>query len=111
MRGFSADDFNSIMEMVLYNVLALILGMLRDREKTVQRRLRESERLASIGKMVSCLAHDLKTPLIAIGGFARLVQKAIENKDFSFGGKKDYLDTFCQLKSRSGHFRILRALF
>lgn len=90
-NGFSADDFNSVMEMVLYNVVALILGMLRDRETTVQRRLQESERLASMGKMVSCLAHDLKTPLIAIGGFARLVQRGIENKDFSFGGKLDII--------------------
>src|SRR5574342_33146 len=55
-HGFSADDFNSVMEMVLYNVVALILGMLRDRETKVQGRLRESERLASMGKMVSCLA-------------------------------------------------------
>jgi two-component system sensor histidine kinase HydH len=90
-NGFSAGDFNSVMEMVLYNVVAFILGMLRDREITAQRRLRESERLASMGKMVSCLAHDLKTPLIAIGGFAHLVQKGIEKKDFSFGGKLDII--------------------
>jgi two-component system, NtrC family, sensor histidine kinase HydH len=90
-HGFSADDFNSVMEMILYNAVALILGLLRDRETKVQRHLRESERLASMGKMVSCLAHDLKTPLIAIGGFARLVQKSIDNKDFSFGGKLDII--------------------
>jgi len=90
-NGFSADDFNSVMEMVLYNVVALILGTLRDREAAVQRRLRESEGLASMGKMASCLAHDLKTPLIAIGGFARLVREGIEKKDFSFEGKLDII--------------------
>jgi signal transduction histidine kinase len=48
--------------------------------KLIQRRqsdkaLRESESLAAIGKALSGLAHDLRTPIVAIGGFARLVQK------------------------------------
>jgi len=74
-KGFSANDFNNIMEMVLYNVVAAILGKLRDRERAVQKHLRETERLVAMGKAVSGLAHDLKTPLIAIGGISRLVQK------------------------------------
>ncbi|MCE5334818.1 MAG: GAF domain-containing protein [Desulfobacteraceae bacterium] len=36
--------------------------------------LKESENLAGIGSALSVVAHDIKTPLIAIGGFARLVQ-------------------------------------
>ncbi len=80
-NGFSAEDFNSVMEMVLYNVVALILGRLRDKEKAVQKRLREAEGLATLGKAFSGLAHDLKTPLIAIGGLSRLVQKKFEKDD------------------------------
>ncbi len=90
-NNFSADDFNSIMEMVLYNVVALILGKLRDREIVAQERLWQSERFAAMGKAVSCLVHDLKTPLIAIGGLSRLVRKNIENKDFSFEEKLDII--------------------
>ncbi len=82
-KGFSADDFNSVMEMVLYNVVATILGRLRDQEKAVQKRLHEAERLATMGKAVSGLAHDLRTPLIAIGGLSRLVQKNLEENDSS----------------------------
>ena len=74
-KGFSADDFNSVMELVLYNVVAVILGKLRDQERIVQKRLREAERLAAMGKAVSGLAHELKTPLIAIGGLSRLVRR------------------------------------
>jgi two-component system, NtrC family, sensor histidine kinase HydH len=74
-EGFSAGDFNSIIEMVLYNTVAVVIGGLRDREKTMQRRLHEAGRLAAMGKAVSGLAHDLKTPLIAIGGFSRLIQR------------------------------------
>ncbi len=80
-NGFSAEDFNSVMEIVLYNAVAVILGRLRDEEKAVQRRLREAEELATLGKAFSGLAHDLKTPLIAIGGLSRLVQKKFDTDD------------------------------
>jgi signal transduction histidine kinase len=77
-EGFSVGDFNSIIEMVLYNTVAVVIGGLRDREKTMQRRLHEAGRLAAMGKAVSGLAHDLKTPLIAIGGFSRLIHRNLE---------------------------------
>jgi len=76
--GFSAGDFNSIIEMVLYNTVAVVIGGLRDREQAGQRRLHEAGRLAAMGKAVSGLAHDLKTPLIAIGGISRLVHRNLE---------------------------------
>lgn len=78
-KGFTAGDFNNIMEMVLYNAVAVIIGVLRDRERAGQKRLREAESLAAMGKAVSGLAHDLKTPLITIGGFTQLVQKNLED--------------------------------
>lgn len=80
-KGFSAWDFNEITEVVLYNVVGVVLGMLRDREQVEEKRSREAERLAAMGKGVSGLAHDLKTPLIAIGGFSRLVQKRLQSND------------------------------
>ncbi|MEM5786561.1 MAG: ATP-binding protein, partial [Syntrophobacteraceae bacterium] len=49
--------------------------MLRDRSVKA---LRDAENLAAIGRALSGVAHDMKTPLIAIGGFARLVQGHIE---------------------------------
>jgi signal transduction histidine kinase len=53
----------------------LLDGMwkLIQREKA-ERALRESEGLAAIGRALSSVAHDMKTPLVAIGGFSRLVQ-------------------------------------
>jgi len=80
-NGFSAGDFNNVMEMVLYNSWALIVGILKDREKVEQKRLREAESLAATGKAVSSLAHDLKTPLIAIGMLSRLMQKRLKEED------------------------------
>ncbi len=77
-EGFSGGDFNSLIEMVLYNVVGVILGILRDRERARQRKLKEFESLASIGKAVFELAHDMKTPLIAIGGIIRLFRRSLE---------------------------------
>jgi two-component system, NtrC family, sensor histidine kinase HydH len=74
-RGFSASDIHKLMELLLYNGVALILGILKQRERAEQKRLREAENLAAMGKALSAVAHDMKTPLIAIGGFARLVKK------------------------------------
>ena len=50
--------------------------------------LRESERLAGMGRAMAAVAHDMKTPLIAIGGFSRLAQKHIE-KGSPVQGKLD----------------------
>jgi len=57
----------------------LLDGMWRliQRERALEA-LRESERLAAMGRALSSVAHDMKTPLIAIGGFTRLAQRHME---------------------------------
>lgn len=77
-QNFSADDLDKLIEILFFNVVAVILGVLRNREWLEQRRLQEAESLAAMGKAMSGVAHDMKTPLIAIGGFSRLVQKEFE---------------------------------
>ncbi|HDM76834.1 MAG TPA: PAS domain-containing sensor histidine kinase [Deltaproteobacteria bacterium] len=80
-NGFSVSDFDKIIEIILFNVIAVIVGTLVDRERKNQIRLRKAERLASVGKALSGVAHDIRTPLIAIGGFSRLVQKNFKKCD------------------------------
>jgi len=77
-NAFSSADFNNIMEVVLYIAVGAILGILRDRELLHQQRLREAESLAAMGRALSSLAHDMKTPLIAIGGFTLWVKRHID---------------------------------
>ncbi len=74
-KGFSAGDFNNVMELVLYNAVAVILGIMKDQEREGQKRQQEVERLATMGQSVSGLAHDMKTGLAAIGGFSRLLRR------------------------------------
>ncbi len=75
---FSVDDFHRFSEGVLYIGIAMILGFLVEREKKKHRALVRVRSLAAVGKAVSEIAHDMKTPLVAIGGFAKQVFKKLE---------------------------------
>ena len=80
-QSFSPNDFNRVMEIILYNTVAAILGLLTDRHETEHERLLKAESLAAMGRAVSGVAHDMKTPLIAIGGFTKMVQRNMEKGD------------------------------
>ena len=78
---FSLEDMNKLVSLALYNIAAVIIGLLVDKERTQHARLRKAENLAAMGKAVSTIAHDMKTPLIAIGGFTLNVQKKMKQDD------------------------------
>src|SRR4030067_2881271 len=46
--------------------------------KRLQTELMQSEKLALVGKMSSAVAHELRNPLVPIGGFANLIYKRLE---------------------------------
>jgi signal transduction histidine kinase len=62
----------------LRQLTLLMDGMwkLVERERSIKA-LKDAENLAAIGRALSCLAHDMKTPMIAIGGFSKQVQRNI----------------------------------
>jgi two-component system sensor histidine kinase HydH len=76
--GPAAHNLGNILELVLFNVVGLFFGWMKDREAAQQHKLRKAESLAAIGKAVSMIAHDLKTPLIAIGGLSRQLSNFFE---------------------------------
>lgn len=73
-QGLSPEDFNRLLEIFLFNVVTTILGTISDRERAREKALREAESLAAMGRTLAGVAHDLRNPLIAIGGFTRLLQ-------------------------------------
>ena len=75
---FSAHDFSRIIETVLFIFIALILGHLVEKERRRHRELLQTERFAVMGKAVSEVAHDMKTPLVAISGLANHLAKHSE---------------------------------
>lgn len=57
---------------------ALLYEGLRKAHKelqAVQQRLIQSERLAALGEFSASVAHEIRNPLVSIGGYARLLQK------------------------------------
>ena len=98
-QGLSPSDVDRIMEMFLFNIDAFILGFLRDRQLTEQERNLKLERLAAMGTAVSGVAHEMKTPLVAIGGFSKIVQRKFQEDDPSY--KK--LDIVLQETERLEH--------
>jgi two-component system sensor histidine kinase HydH len=73
--GSATHNLGNILELVLFNVVGVFFGWMKDRETTQYQKLRKAENLAAIGRAVSMIAHDLKTPLVAIGGLSRQLSK------------------------------------
>lgn len=67
------------LEIILFNVVGPLVGWLRNREFQLSREKCRAEHLASMGQAVSCIAHDMKTPLTAIGGFIYQARKKLSS--------------------------------
>lgn len=76
-RALEPYEFESILEVLVFNVVAVILGLFRDREQARLQQFLDAERLAGMGRAVSSVAHDMRLPLVAIGGFVRLVREKL----------------------------------
>jgi two-component system NtrC family sensor kinase len=62
----------------------------------LERSLRQSEKLATIGQLASGLAHEMGTPLNIIGGRAELIKRRLEDKE----GAQKNLDIIIQQAER-----------
>ena len=77
--GPAIHNLGNMLELVLFNVVGLSLGWMKDREAAQQQKLRKVESLAAIGRAVSMIAHDIKTPLVAIGGLSRQLSNKLKD--------------------------------
>jgi len=57
-------------------------GIIRDltETKALQEKIAQSERLAALGQLVAEITHEIKNPLIMIGGFARQLSRTIQDE-------------------------------
>ncbi|MDR3567197.1 MAG: ATP-binding protein [Syntrophobacteraceae bacterium] len=73
--GFSPGDLTRMMQILTYLVIAVVLGKTVSVQKREQLKAKQAESLAAMGSSLAAVAHDMKTPLVAIGGFAGLIKK------------------------------------
>lgn len=74
-EGVPLSDLNRIILIIVYLVMAFVLGDAVVLQRREQERAKKSECLADIGKSISAIAHEMRTPLIAICGFTKMVRK------------------------------------
>ncbi|MFB3885549.1 MAG: ATP-binding protein [Thermodesulfobacteriota bacterium] len=55
------------------------LGEVHQELKETQNLLVHREKMAALGELCNSVAHEIKNPLVAIGGFARRLHRAIQN--------------------------------
>ena len=95
-RSISQDDLRFLQLFINQAGMAIENSMLYNRIEDANWSLREAqeqliqgERLATIGEMAAGIAHELKNPLVSIGGFARRLEKI-----FPAGSmEREYADT------------------
>lgn len=88
-RKLQRDELRLLQLFVNQAGMAIENSMLYNRLKDANRelcdaqeRLIQGERLAAIGEMAASIAHELKTPLVSIGGFTRrLAKKLVAGSD------------------------------
>jgi signal transduction histidine kinase len=92
LQLFANQAGMAIENSMLYNRIEEAHSSLRE----ARERLIHGERLAAIGEMAANLVHELKNPLITIGGFAGRLLKGLPNKS----REHNYADTIVKEVSR-----------
>lgn len=61
------------------NALAMVVGrhLMEQEKKRLQAELAQSQKFAALGRITANVAHELRNPLTAVGGFARRLSKGI----------------------------------
>jgi len=91
-QGFTAEDLE-VLTMLgnmigpalenahLYSRLKEKLSLTREELKVVENKLLQTERLAALGKLSRGVAHEVRNPVMIIGGFARRLKKRLSADD------------------------------
>ncbi len=73
-NSFSPDDLDKSTEILLYIVVAVLVGTLCDREKA-----RTREKIEGVKAMAGTVAHELNTPLQVVLGNSQLLQEDFDS--------------------------------
>ncbi len=85
-QNFAPNDLDKILEILLFNVVAAVLGILRNREKR-----REHEKREAILALTGTVAHELNTPLQVVLGSSQLLQDDFEAGSVTYEDLQDII--------------------
>lgn len=81
-RLAEAEAYARHAEVAIDNVLLLRrLESANEELRGIGARSQQDEKMALLGELVASIAHDLKNPMIAIGGFARRLDRLVEGEE------------------------------
>ncbi|MFQ6040607.1 MAG: PAS domain-containing sensor histidine kinase [Candidatus Poribacteria bacterium] len=73
-----ASQVDRFLEIGLFIVVGTLIGVIVDRERKQRQKAQQAERLALIGQTAATMAHEIKNPLVAIGGHAQLIKRVLD---------------------------------
>ena len=76
----------TVFEIPLYFVVAVVTGVLADRQRRAESAMRRAERLKTLGEMAAGVAHEVKNPLTAIRSSAELLKSRVSGRDAELAG-------------------------
>ncbi len=78
-----------------------VIGIIEDITKTVnlEKSLEEAKRFSELGKLSAAIAHEIKNPLISIGGYAnRIKRKYFQNNEFDINNIETVISEIYRLE-------------
>lgn len=93
-RNFSAVDLSRVLEIALYNIVAVTMGVLQDRQKA-----RAREKLESVKALAGTVAHEMNSPLFVAIGSLELLQDDFDEDSEAYLEMRNILNNLNQLKT------------
>lgn len=94
-QGFSADDLDRLLEIALYNIVAITMGILQDRQRE-----RAREKLEVIKALAGTVAHEMNSPLFVAIGNLELLQDDFDQDS----------EPYLEIKNIIKNLNIIKAL-
>ncbi len=92
-NGFTPDDLDRLLEIALFNVVAVVVGFLQDRQQA-----RNREKFESIKAMAATVAHEINTPLFVAMGNLELLQDDFEKDSVPYEEISGVMENLGQMK-------------
>ena len=93
-RGFTSGDLDRLLEIGLFNIVAVTTGFLQDRQKA-----RIREKLESIKALAGTVAHEMNSPLFVAMGNLELLQDDFEKDSEPYREIKGIRNNLNELKT------------